>query len=462
MTSTLPIGPLQEGIWLFCRLNPTSPAYCMPEVFYFDGDFDTEAAEFALNEVIRRHEALRTTFHQTDSGGVQIIDHDPEPVPVDVIDLRGLSAVARKPLLQSAIDTAANLPFDITAEPAIRLTVIRVSEIRTALVLVAHHIACDGMSMGVICEEFGEIYRSARRGAPLDLKPLGPGYSAFVEEQLAELSDGRLNKEAAYWREQLAGVTGSALPGGGGAAERAPGTLDTYMQSVTLDDGLAVALLAFARRARSTPFSILLCAMKVMLAVATGDGDQAVGTATSGRTPKFARTVGALANMVVARTRIEMTKSFTAMLEQVSLGLMDAIDHQDLPFSRVVAELQHAGLQPGTDVVRTVFSAGTTGSGLKLGEGKLSEALAHTAEGPFDLAVYCDFSPSGIALDWQYALRTYSREVAHDYCAAYQEILAKLLQQPDAAMDSLGLTETLARVVPSPRSDSSGPQHDAS
>ncbi|WP_432142967.1 condensation domain-containing protein [Streptomyces sp. bgisy084] len=456
LTDTLPIGPLQEGIWLFWQLNPTSPAYSMPEVFHFDGDFDTEAAEFAFNEVIRRHEALRTTFHETDSGVVQVIDRDPEPVPVKVVDLRGLSPAVRTERMQSALDAAANLPFDLTAEPAIRLTAIQVSESRTALVLVAHHIVCDGTSMTIVLDEFGELYRSARRGTPPDLQPIAPGYSTFAKRQLSALADGALKEESAYWRNRLAGVTGSALPGADHPATRVPGALNTYVVSTPLDDGLAEALSAYARRARSTPFAILLCAMQVVIAAATGDGDQAVGTATSGRTPTFARTVGMLANMVVARSRIDMSRTFADTLEELSLDLMDAIDHQDLPFSRMVADLHDAGLQPGADVVRTVFSAGANGA-LKLGEGRLSEVVARTVEGPFDLVVDCDMAPSGIALDWEYALRTYSREAADGYCAAYLEILAALLHQPDAAMDSLGLTGILARVAPSPRSDAPSP-----
>ncbi|MEU9479453.1 condensation domain-containing protein [Streptomyces sp. NPDC048191] len=457
LTDTLPIGPLQEGIWLFWRLNPTSPAYSMPEVFHFDGDFDTRAAEFAFNEVVRRHEALRTTFHESDSGVVQVIDRDPEPVPVNVVDLRGLPAAVQDERLQSALDAAANLPFDLSAEPAIRLTAIRVSESRTTLVLVAHHIVCDGTSMTIVLDEFGELYRSVRQGTPPGLGPVAPGYSTFVQGQLAALADGGLGEESAYWRARLAGVTSSALPGADRAATRLPGSLDTYLVSTTLDDGLTETLSAYARRARSTPFSILLCAMNVMIA-ATGDTDVALGTATSGRTPEFARTVGMLANMVVARARIDLSRSFAATLEEVSLDLMDAIDHQDLPFSRMVADLHDAGLQPGADVVRTVFSAGAVG-GLKLGEGRLSEVVARTEEGPFDLVVICDITPSGIALDWEFALRTYAREAVHGYCAAYEEILAALLRQPDAAMDSLGLAGILARVTPSPRRDT--PSHGA-
>lgn len=452
MTDTLPIGPLQEGIWLFWRLNPSSPAYSMPEIFRFDGDFDVKAAEFAFNEVIRRHEALRTTFHETDSGVVQVIDRDPEPVSANVVDLRGLPAAVRSERLQSALEAASNEPFDLSAEPAIRLTAIQVSESRTTLVLIAHHIVCDGLSMTVVLDEFGELYRSARRGTPPDLGPIPPGYSTFAKGQLAALANGTLREESAYWRERLAGVTGSALPGVDHTATRAPGALDTCMVSLTLDDELTEALSEHARRARSTPFAILLCAMNVMIAAVTGDGDQALGMATSGRTPEFARTVGMLANMIVVRSQIDLSHTFAATLEEVSLDLMDAIDHQDLPFSRMVAGLHATGPQPGADVVRMLFSAGATG-GLKLGEGRLSEVVARTAEGPFDLVVDCDISPSGIALDWEYALRTYSHEVAQGYCAAYQEVLAALLHQPDAPIDSLGLTEILARVAPLPRGD---------
>lgn len=446
-TDTLPIGPLQEGIWLFAQLNPASPAYSMPEVFHFDGDFDADAAEFAFNETIRRHEALRTTFHETGSGVVQVIDHAPEAVKIDVVDLRGLPTEVLAQRLDSAVATAANLPFDLVAGPPIRLTAIPVSDSRTALVLVAHHIVCDGTSMAVLLHEFGELYRSARRGTPPELGPIPPGYSTLVRRQLAELADGVHAEASAFWRERLAGATGSALPGSTAATG---GTLSTHMVPTTLDDELAEAVTAYARDAGTTPFSVMLCAMKVMIAVATGVGDVAIGTATSGHTPRFARTVGMLANAIVARSRIDLSRSFADVLHDVSLDLMDAIDHQDLPFSRMMADLHDAGLERGVDLMRTMFAAGANG-GLTLGEGRLTELTPPIVEGPFELAVTCYIDHTGIAVDWEFALRVYSRDIAHGYCAAYQEILAALLRRPDAALDSLGLSGILARLAPPPR-----------
>lgn len=361
-----------------------------------------------------------------------------------MVDLRGLPDAEQAERLTSAINTAANRPFDLETEPGIRLTAIQRSETRTTLVLVGHHIICDGLAMAVLLEEFGELYQTSRRGDTADLGPVPPGYSTFVKGQLAALTDGTFEEEAAYWREQLAGITGSVLPGISHPASRTPVARDTAVATLTLDDQLAESLTAWARSNRSTQFSVLMSAMSVMVATITGNGVTALGMATSGRTPEFARTVGVLANTVIVRSQIDLTRSFTDTLKEVSLDLMDAVDHQDLPFSRVVADLD-SEQQVGADILRTVFTAGANGT-LKFGEGELSEVYARTVQGPFDLHVACDISASGIALDWEYALRTYSTEVAEGYTAAYGEILAKLLEQPDVPMDSLGLAEALAAV----------------
>ncbi|MEU5578463.1 condensation domain-containing protein [Streptomyces huasconensis] len=441
---TLPLGPLQEGIWLFWRLNPTSPAYSMLEIFHFDGAFSLTALESAFHGLLRRHEALRTTFRDTETGVVQVVSRDPLPVPVEVVDLRGLAQDARSERLQSAIGTAANRPFDLLTEPGIRLTAIQVSDSRTTLVLVAHHIVCDGLSMGVLLDEFGELYRSARRGTEPGLGPVPPGYSAFVEGQLAALDDGTLEEETAYWREQLAGTTGSVLPGADRTGTRTPVARDTAMVTVTLDEAQHESLSSCARNTRSTPFAVLLSAMKVMIAAATGESVTALGMATSGRTPEFDRTVGVFANTIVVRSQIDLSRTFTDTLKEVSLDLMDAIDHQDLPFSRMVADAE-AEQQPGAGILQTVFTAGAVGS-LKLDEGEMTEVYARTVQGPFDLHVACDITPAGIALDWEYARRTYPDDVAHGYAAAYQDILVALLAQPDAPMTSFGLHDLLARV----------------
>lgn len=439
-----PLGPLQEQIWRFWRRNPQSPAYIMPEVYFFDGVFDVAAAAFAFEETARRHEALRTTFREVDGDVVQIVGPDPAHVPVDVLDLRALSGAAQTERLEAAITAAANATFDLTARPPIRLTAILLSDSRTGLVMAAHQIICDGSSMAVVVDDFGTLYRSARLGTTPDLPPVAPGYGAFVTQQLAALAGEAAGEDLAFWTGRLAGASGSVLPGDSPVGSPESATLDTYALFRTLDTGLAAAVSAYARRAGSTPFSVLLCAMDVMIASATGDGDVCVGTATSSRTPKFARTVGVLTNLVVLRARIDLSDTFTAALADVSLDLLDAIDYQDVPFSQVADHFHEDGRQPDADLVRTTFSAGAPG-GLTLGEGTLSERVARTSQGPFQLGVVCDITPSGIALDWQFALRAYSHRLARGYCDAYAEILATVLGQPDTAMDSLGLAGILPR-----------------
>lgn len=419
----------------------------MPEVYFFDGEFDVRAAEYALHETARRHEALRTTFHESDSGVVQVVSDDPALVPVEVLDLRGLAAPEQAERLESAVSAAANLPFDLAARPAIRVIAILLSDSRTGLVITVHQIVCDGTSIAIALDDFGELYRSARRGSPAELGPVPPGYGAFVTEQLAALAGGAAGEDREYWAEQLAGATGSALPADSLAGTGDSATFDTYPLYSTLDPQLAEAVWAHARGARSTPFAILLCTMGVMIAATTGDGDVVIGTATSSRSPRYARTVGMLTNMVVARSRIELSGTFADALDEVKLDLLDAIDHQELPFGRLVNELSAAGAQGGAGLVRTTFSAGTIG-GLRLGEGSLSERVFRSSQGPFELAVVCEITTAGIALDWEFGLRSYSPELARDYCAAYQQILETLLQAPDAAMDSLGLTGIVGSAAP--------------
>ncbi|HTJ69393.1 MAG TPA: condensation domain-containing protein [Actinospica sp.] len=441
LTGRSAIGPLQEDMWLFWSRHRASSVYTMPEVFHYDGAFDVAAAQFALDATVRRHEALRTVFRETDTGVVPVIQ-DPDSVPVEVLDLRDSTEEARPDLLRAAIDTVSARPFDLTAGPPIRLAAIPVSAERTWLVLVVHQIACDGESMVVVLEEFGELYRSARRGTAPDLGPDAPGYGVFVREQLTALADGGLEEEAKFWRERLAGMSGSVLPGTDQAAERNSAVSGTTMLPTTLPNELSDAVRAFARRASVTPFGVLLCAMDVMIAAATGDGDVTLGTMTSVRPPRFARTVGMLTNMVVQRSRIDLSRSFADVLGDVSLDLMDSIDYQELPFTRAVAGLR----EPGDGLIRTTFSAGAVG-GLTLDGGSVSDVVTAAADGLYDLAAVCEITPAHIAVDWKFARCTYSPEAAHGYCAAYQEILAAALDRPEAAMDSLGLSGIAARAV---------------
>ena len=216
------------------------------------------------------------------------------------------------------------------------------------------------------------------------------------------------------------------------------------MLPTMLPSEMSAAVQAFARRTGATPFAVLLCAMDVMIAAATGDGDVAIGTVTSVRTPRFARTVGMLTNLVVQRSRIDLSRSYADVLGDVFLDLMDSLDYQDLPFTQAVDGLREAGGALGGALIRTMFYAGAVG-GLTLDEGSVSDVVTSPAEGLYDLSAVCEITPDHIAVDWKFALCTYSQEAAQGYCAAYQEILAMLLDRPEAAMDSLGLTGIAAR-----------------
>jgi hypothetical protein len=164
VAQTLSIGPLQEALWVFWKLNPTSAAYNVPEVIHLQGDLDLAATRYAFDATVRRHEALRTTFRETESGVVQVVSSDPDPRPVKVVDLRGVPEAERADRLAAVLHAEANAPFDLSTGPPIRLTAIRRAGARTSLLIVVHHIVCDGTSMSRLLEDFAAFHRAARSG----------------------------------------------------------------------------------------------------------------------------------------------------------------------------------------------------------------------------------------------------------------------------------------------------------
>lgn len=448
----LPIGPYQEGIWLFWNLNPKSPSYSMPEIFDYVGEFDVPAAESALNEVIRRHEAMRTTFRDSPSGPVQVIQQRPAHRPIKVMDLRGMSEDARRQRLEASIHEEVNTPFDLVEGPLIRLTAFLLSPTETTIHLMSHHIVCDGLSMSLLVHEFGALYAAARKGIPAELAEPA-GYGSFVRSQLRSIEAGKLTEESAYWNERLAGVKGSVLPGAPRATTRMPDNLDTHTVVAAFDPNLVEAVNAHSRRTRTTPFAILMGAMQLMVGLATED-KVSIGTAVNGRTDEHSHSVGAFANMVVLLSQVDPARTFNEFLSEMTLDLMDAIDHHALPFSRMVSNLHKAGLETNVDVVRTIFSSAATGS-LSFGEGSVSQVRARTVEGPYDLVVIADLTPTTMVFDWEWALRTYSRDTANAYCAAYEAVLRAVLASPEAPLKSLGLTEFLTTV---PKTVPGGPE----
>lgn len=338
-TQPPPLGFAQEQLWFLHQFDPGIRSYHILISLRLSGRLDGAALESSLNEVIRRHEALRTVFRSRGGRPVQLI----QPalvVPLAVRLMPAGGAEERENTLKRLLEEDADRPFDLEQGPLVRAALIRIADEDHAFQIVSHHIVVDGWSLGVLMREISELYRSRVEGtvAALPELPLQPGDHAAWEHEQAR--SGALASHLSFWREELAGdLPVLELPSDRPRPPRQSFQGGTHPWSLPRDTFAAFKQLC--QRERVTSFMGLLAVFNVLLHRLSRSTDVLVGCASAGRHhPGLENLVGMFVNTVVLRTRFDDDPTFVNLLRRVRDTSLRAFEHQDLPFERIVQELQ--------------------------------------------------------------------------------------------------------------------------
>ncbi|MEV8526624.1 amino acid adenylation domain-containing protein [Streptomyces sp. NPDC052000] len=342
----LPLSAGQQQMWFLNRLEPTSAEYLVPMVLRLRGTIDAAALGGALQTVIDRHEILRTRYALSGLEPVQLIDA-PAPVALPLTDLSGERTADREALAAELVEREVTTPFDLAAQWPVRARLIRLAEDEHILAVVFHHIACDAWSTRVFAGELSTLYATLAQGGEPALAPLDVQYADYAAWQREQLSGPRLEQELAHWRERLAGALPAELP----TDRPRPAVRDTTGADVrfAFPEALAGRVRELAGAHGTTPFAVLLTAFQVLVARYTGQSDVSVGTVVSGRSrPELQPLIGYGINILVMRGSWADDPGFGELLGRTRGAVLDAFDHQEVPFARLVDELQ-----PERDMSRT-------------------------------------------------------------------------------------------------------------
>ncbi|MGW4943412.1 non-ribosomal peptide synthase/polyketide synthase [Actinoplanes sp. NPDC004185] len=330
----LPLSFAQQRLWFLDQFAPGGTEYVSPLTLRLTGSLDADALSAALTALVARHESLRTTFDTVDGRGVQVIGQPYEVTP----ELRDLSDPAGTALAE-LLAAEAGRPFDLRTGPLLRTLLVRTAPDEHVLLLVLHHIITDGWSGGVLTDELAELYAAALRGEPAALPALTLQYADFAVWQRAHLARPTAETQLDYWRDQLAGVAPLELPTD--RPRPAVRTSAGAMHAFSVPAELADRLHRLGRAHDCTLFTTLVAACQLLLSRWSGQDDIALGTVTSGRDhPGLDRIVGFFVNTVVLRSRLDARQPFTELLAQARETVRGAFAHQDVPFERLVDELQ--------------------------------------------------------------------------------------------------------------------------
>ncbi|MFY0567872.1 MupA/Atu3671 family FMN-dependent luciferase-like monooxygenase [Archangium lansingense] len=439
---SLPLSFSQQRLWYLDQLEPGNVAYNNPSALRLSGPLNAAALERALNEVVRRHEALRSTFVLEDSGPVQrIAESLTVPLPVVPLDVEG----DRDEAIARWASEEARRPFDLAAGPLIRAALLRVDDTEHVLLVTPHHIVSDGWSAGVMMKELAVLYAAFVSGAASPLPELTVQYVDYAAWQHEWLRGPALEKELSWWKQTLADVPVLRLP-----TDKPRPAVQSYrgaQHRFIVPRRVADALGALAKREGATPFMVLMAAYQVLLSRYSGQEDFAVGTAVAGRSrPEFESLVGCFINSLPLRAELSGDPSFVELLGRARRTALAAFAHQEAPFEKLVDALHVSRDLGHTPIFQTLLVlhnvpmptvqlAGLTLSGMEL----------HAGAAKLDLALELRETADGLWGGLEYNTDLFDAETIARMGGHFVRLLEGIAAAPEHRLSSLTLLSEAER-----------------
>jgi amino acid adenylation domain-containing protein len=436
----LPLSFNQEALWFLDRLEPNRPTYMLHLALNVRGPLDISALERALNEIVRRHESLRTTFPEVNDRPVQVIA-PPKPQSLPVVDLSDVPESEREARLRRRIAEEMNQPIDLQNGPLIRILLLRRGENDYAVVASTHHIVHDGWSMGILLHELAVLYVAYANGGESPLPDLPIQYVDFSAWQRKLLQGETLERLRTFWREQLSGVPALELP----TDHPRPAVRTTRGSSrpCRLSRETSDAVLEYCRREGITPFMVLLAAFKVLLMRHAGQADFAVGVPVANRNrPETESLIGYFVNVVVLRNEMSGEITFREAIDRVRKTALDAFERQEMTLDQVVD-----AVSPTRDPSRNpLFQAMFALQNIRLpSPPKLDLTISPLDDSPappssnFDLTLELFDRDEGFSGGMSFSTDLFEPETVDRMIEQYQVLVAAAVKEPEQKIASLPL-----------------------
>jgi amino acid adenylation domain-containing protein len=347
-----PLSYSQERMWLIQSLNPHATAYNMASFVHLRGAMDLGALSTSFEDLIRRHDILRTSIRTIDDRPMQVLEAGSGPA-LQVVDLRGVANAEAEARRQGLLEARA--PFDLSRGPVVRAQLFQLDGDVYFMNLVFHHIAVDQWSMGVLGRELAALYNGRRRGQPIQLAELPINYRDYSIWQRSGAFASEFTRQLSYWHAKLANLPTLDL-----ATDhpRPPvWTLNGSFYDLQFSPELFARIEQFGRGSGSTTFMTLFAAFAVMLHRLTGQGDIPIGVPVANRSHSLMEgLVGTFVNTVVLRNDLTGDPGFGELLQRVRTTALDAFSQQDVPFDRLVQELGQRGDRSRAPLVQVLFN----------------------------------------------------------------------------------------------------------
>ncbi len=429
----------QQRIWFLYQLDSSSPFYHESLQIQIIGALNVTVLEQSVNEIIRRHEVLRTTFPTIEGVPFQAIAPT-LTITLPVVELQGLTEAS----VQQSVVREIRQPFDLVTGSLLRVTLLHVSPETHLLILTMHHIITDGWSMGIFLKELGTLYQAFTNGEPSPLPELAIQYADFSVWQRQWLTGEVMEKQLDYWKQQLA----DAAPLLNLPTDYPRPPVQTFCGATRLfelDPNLTFQLKTLSKKSGVTLFMTLMTAFVTLLYRYSSQEDICVGFPISNRDySELDPLIGFFVNTLVLRTQIEGNPSFSDLLEKVGHIALDAYAHQNAPFDRVVEALQperSLGYNPFFQVMFAMLNLSVDTfdlPGIKLTPGRVERGTSQ-----FDLSLSIGETQKGLIGSWEYNSDLFEPDTIARMTGHFQTLLAAIIANPDQRVRELPfLTES--------------------
>ena len=435
----IPLSFAQQRLWFVQQLEPDISAYYTPVGLKIKGFLNIEALQQAFATLVERHESLRTRFIVVGEVPVQIITQEWH-FEMPLINLSDLSSSEQSIALQSVLRRESQRPFDLTTDLMLRTTLIRLTQDEHILLVVMHHIASDAWSRGLLNQEISKLYNCFPNKTSDSLLELPIQYADFAQWQRNWLQGDVLESQLSYWQQQLAG----SLPILQLPTDRPRPPIQSYNGAslpLKLSQDLTNKLEVLSQQQGVTLFMTLVAAFHILLHRYTGQEDIIIGTAIANRNRQEVEgLIGFFANTLALRINLANHPSFQELLLKVKEICLDAYSHQDLPFEKLVEELQPERTLSHSPIFQVMFVfQNTPQETIKLADLTIEPINLKTQTAKFDLTLSLTETPAGLIGEWEYSTDLFDDATIARMNGHFQVLLEAIVANPDLEIGRLSI-----------------------